>query len=212
MTRLKHPHTPHMPFSRSRTDDDKVLKTMAHFVGRSGVATKKMDGENTSFYRDGFHARSIDSRHHPSRDWVAAFHGRIAHEIPDGWRIGGENLYARHSLGYDDLPSYFLGFFVWDEHNVALGWDDTLDFFQAIGISPVPEIEGTRGLFDEKKLRALARGWNVERDEGFVYRVEGPICFEDFGLSVAKWVRPRHVQTNEHWMHQAVVPNGLLRA
>ena len=37
--------------------------------------------------------------------------------------------------------------------------------------------------------------------DGFPYR--------DFARSVAKWVRPSHVQTDDHWMHGAVVPNGL---
>lgn len=26
---------------------------------------------------------------------------------------------------------------------------------------------------------------------------------------VGKWVRANHVQTDDHWMHQAVVPNKL---
>ena len=32
---------------------------------------------------------------------------------------------------------------------------------------------------------------------------------EEFGLRVAKWVRPGHVRTDTHWMHAAVVENGL---
>lgn len=209
MSRQKYPHTPHFPFSRSRTNDDKVLRSVAHFYGKMMVVTKKMDGENTTLYRDGLHARSLDSRHHPSRDWIAAYHARFAHEIPDGWRICGENLYARHSIAYDALPSYFMGFSVWDENNVALSWKDTVDFFGCLGIEAVPTIEVVTGLFDEAKLKKLAKEWNCEVDEGFVARLEEAVAYEDFGESFAKWVRPKHVQTDEHWMHQAVVANGL---
>ena len=43
-------------------------------------------------------------------------------------------------------------------------------------------------------------------------RLASSFVYADFGRSVAKWVRPHHVQTDQHWMHQAVVPNGMLRA
>jgi len=207
MSRHKYPHTPHLPFSRSRTGDDKVLTSVAHFLGKRIVVTKKMDGENTTLHPDGFHARSLDSRHHSSRDWVAAFRAQIAHGIPAGWRVCGENLFARHSIAYSDLPSYFMGFSVWNEANVSLGWNDSLAFFARLGIEPVPELH--RGVFSEKLLRKLAQEWDTEKDEGFVVRLEGAIRFEDFGHSMAKWVRPKHVQTDEHWMHRAIVPNGL---
>lgn len=207
--RQKYPRTPHLPFSHGRTSDDRVLSSLDHFQGHEVVVTIKMDGENTSLYRDGFHARSLDSRHHPSRDWLARFHSTFAHDIPDGWRICGENLYARHSLGYDALPSYFMGFSVWDETNTALSWDDTLEFFALLGVTPVPELVAYRGVFDEARLKALAATLDVQRHEGFVVRRAGPIHFDAFSQSCAKWVRREHVQTDTHWMHQAVVPNGL---
>lgn len=207
MLRRKYPRTWHLPFSAGRSADDKVLKSLAHFEGREVVVTLKMDGENTTLYRDGFHARSIDGRSHPSRDWLAAFQARIGHEIPEGWRICGENLYARHSIAYDALPSYFLGFSVWDADNWALSWDETLDWFELLGITPVETL--WRGTFDVRKLEALAAGLDTETQEGFVVRLADGFAYADFGRSVAKWVRPGHVQTDTHWMHQAVVPNGL---
>lgn len=207
MTFYKYPRTPHLPFSPGVGGDDKILKDLSTLRGRDCVVTLKMDGENTSLYTNGFHARSLDGRHHPSRDWLKAYHATFAHEIPQGWRICGENLYARHSLAYDALPSYFLGFSVWNERNEALSWDDTLEFFELLGIHPVPELY--RGPFDEAYLQQLAKRWNTERDEGFVVRLAGTIAYDAFGVSVAKWVRPGHVQTDKHWMHAALVPNRL---
>lgn len=210
MNRYKYPHTPHFHFSRSRTNDDRVLRGVDHFVGKEVVSTKKMDGENTSLYCDGFHARSIDSRHHASRDWMAAFHATIAHDIPPGWRICGENLYAKHSLFYVDLPSYFMGFSVWNDKNVALSWSDSLEFFELIGVEPVPEIY--RGVFDEAMFKTMAKTWDTKTDEGFVVRLSEAVEFDDFEISFAKWVRAKHVQTNEHWMHQTIIPNKLKSA
>lgn len=68
--RVKYPRTFHLPWSRSYTHDDKVLKHVQHFEGKEVVVTEKMDGENTTMYRDYLHARSIDSKDHPSRHWI----------------------------------------------------------------------------------------------------------------------------------------------
>lgn len=205
--KVKYPRTHHMPFSPGATNDDKVLKSLDHFAAREVVITIKKDGENTSLYTDGFHARSIDSRHHPSRDWLARFHSQFAHDIPEGYRICGENLYARHSIAYDALPSYFMGFSVWTPENVALSWDDTQEFFDLLGITSVPVLY--RGVFDEKVLRDLIAGLDLTKEEGVVMRVADSFHYDDFKMSLAKWVRPAHVQSGDHWMHQSVIPNGL---
>lgn len=205
--KMKYPRTPHLPFSSGSTSDDKVLTSIDHFVGREVVVTVKMDGENTSIYRDGFHARSLDSRHHPSRDWIARFQATIGHDIPEGYRICGENLYARHSVAYDNLPSYFMGFSVWNG-NVALSWDDTLEFFELLGVVPVSVIY--RGMFDIRVLENLANEFDTLSNEGFVVRVAESFSYDDFGVSVAKWVRKNHVQADQHWMHSEIVPNGIL--
>lgn len=207
--RQKYPTTPHMPFSPGVSREDKVLRSLAHFHGKEVVISSKRDGENTNLYKDGFHAKSVDSRHHPSRDWVAGWHAQFAYDIPEGWRICGENLYARHSLGYTNLTSYFEGFSIWDETNTALDWDSTLEMFELLGIVPVPV--KWRGVFDEKVIHQLVRELNTEQEEGLVMRLAGRFRFEDFAMSLAKWVRKDHVQTDEHWMHAAIVPNQLKR-
>jgi hypothetical protein len=205
----KYPTTPHIPFSPGVSRQDKVLRSLSHFEGRPVVITSKRDGENTNLYSDGFHAKSVDSRHHASRDWVAAWHAQFAHDIPEGWRICGENLYALHSISYTDLTSYFEGFSVWDETNTALDWDTTLDIFRLLDIEPVPV--KWRGIFDEKVIHQLVRELDTEVEEGLVMRLAGRFHFDDFAQSLAKWVRKDHVQTNDHWMHQAIVPNQLRR-
>ncbi len=205
--RTKYPRTFHVPFSPGATSDDKVLSSLSHFEGRRVVVTEKMDGECTTLYADGFHARSIDSRHHPSRDWLARFHASMGFNIPEGWRVCGENVYARHSLAYTALDSFFLGFSVWDAGNRALGWSDTQEMFELLGVACVPVLY--RGEFDEAQLRRLVAQLDLSKQEGLVVRLEDGFAYEDFTRSVAKWVRPSHVQTGEHWMHAAVTPNVL---
>ena len=205
--RTKYPRTPHFSWSLGATNDDKILSSTAHLEGIEVIVTEKMDGENVSLYRDGFHARSIDSRHHVSRDWLAQFHSVIAQDIPENWRVCGENLYAKHSLGYTNLPSYFLGFSVWDADNVCLSWDDTLLYFELLGITPVREL--WRGIFSEAVLKGLAAELNTEEQEGFVARPTASFHYSQFSSVVAKFVRAGHVTTTEHWAHSSIVPNLL---
>ncbi|MFJ6822915.1 RNA ligase family protein [Streptomyces niveus] len=202
--RTAYPRTVHVPWSPGVGSDDVRGGDLDGLRGREVVVTEKMDGENTTLYRDGLHARSLDSGHHPSRAWVKALQGRIGALIPDGTRVCGENLYARHSIAYEDLESWFYGFSVWDGE-WCLGWDETVRVLRGLGI-PVPVVLW-RGAFDERALRGLKL--DPARQEGYVVRTVEGFVREDFGRRLAKWVRPRHVQTDTHWMHAAVVENGL---
>ncbi|MFG3495431.1 RNA ligase family protein [Streptomyces sp. NPDC047928] len=203
--RTHYPRTPHLPWSPGVTADDVRVSGLAGFVGREVVVTEKLDGENTTLYADGLHARSLDSAHHPSRAWVKALQGRIGAGIPDGWRVCGENMYARHSLAYDSLDSHFYGFSVWDADGRCLGWDRTVAFLRGLGV-PVPAVLW-RGVFDERALRRLRL--DTGRHEGYVVRTVAGFGAGEFRHRVAKWVRTGHVRTGTHWMHTAVVPNRL---
>jgi len=205
MRRIKYPRTRHLPWSAGATPDDLVAEGLDGLVGRQVVVTEKMDGENTTLYTDHLHARSVDGRHHPSRDWVKGLHGRIAHQIPPGWRLCGENLFAQHSIAYRALPSYFLLFSVWDDGNRCLGWDETVRWAARLQLQVVPTLYA--GAFDEAMLRKIAP--DTETSEGYVVRLASGFPYESFGRSVAKWVRAGHVRSEAHWMHQPIVPNQL---
>lgn len=203
--RTHYPRTPHLPWSPGVGGDDvRAAAGMAGLSGREVVVTEKLDGENTTLYSDGLHARSLDSAHHPSRAWVKGLQGRIGAGIPVGRRICGENMYARHSLPYEDLDSWFYGFSVWDGEQ-CLDWDRTVRFLRGLGV-PSPRVLW-RGTFDERALRRLRL--DTTRQEGYVVRTVDGFARADFGQCVAKWVRGGHVQTDTHWMYAQVVPNGL---
>ncbi|MGW1618112.1 RNA ligase family protein [Streptomyces sp. NPDC002172] len=203
--RTHYPRTRHLPWSPGATSDDLRVTDLSGLRGREVVVTEKLDGENTTLYADGLHARSPDSAHHPSRAWVKALQARIGHALPDGWRVCGENMFARHSIAYDDLESYFYGFSVWDAEGRCLDWDRTVVFLRGLGV-PVPRVLW-RGVFHERALRALRL--DPGRQEGYVVRVADGFDAREFGDRVAKWVRAGHVRTDTHWMHAAVVENGL---
>lgn len=210
--RHKYPRTLHVPFSMGRSNDDKVLDNLDHFIGKEIVITEKMDGECTTLYPDYYsHARSLDSANHPSRDWIKSFHSEFAHEMLPGSRICGENLYAKHSIEYNDLESYFYGFSLWHSNTEGFDWcfcwDSTKYHFQDLGITLVPEI--WRGTFDEKVVKALAAGIDDSTSEGFVIRTAIGFRYDVFDRHVAKYVRANHVHSDDHWMHQQITPNKL---
>lgn len=202
----KYPRTLHLPWSLGVQSDDKVLKDASCFEGKQVVITEKMDGENTTMYSDHIHARSISSRHHPSQDWVKAYWYQIAHQIPKGMRIFGENLYAQHSIKYDCLESYFYVFSIWDGTK-CLDWSSTKELASELGLIMVPTLY--EGEFDLKLLNNLTKKLNLEEIEGYVIRNQEGFEMPDFQKNIAKYVCQGHIQTGDDWKRNQVVVNGL---
>jgi hypothetical protein len=167
-----------------------------------------LDGENTTMYRDHIHARSLDSGHHPSRSWVKQLHSQICQDIPEGYRISGENMFAKHSIHYHNLKSFFYIFGMWNKKNALVSWDETIEWAQLLSL-PTPRIL-YRGVFDEELIKNLYTP-TLEGDEceGYVLRYEGEISMRDFSRMVLKYVRKGHIQTNQHWANTYTVKNEL---
>lgn len=196
MDRIKYPRTYHLPWSPGATSDDKILKSTAAFQGHDVVVTEKMDGECTTLYHDYQHARSLDSAHHSSRSWIRQYHAGLQDGWPEAIRVCGENLYARHSIAYDALEEFFLGFSAW-EASRCLSWDDTIVWFSLLGIKHVPVLY--EGIWDEKTISNLHKSLDLTKQEGFVVRRRDSFLIDDFATYVAKWVRNDHVTSDQHW-------------
>jgi hypothetical protein len=220
MNRTKYPRTKNLPFSQSNSSDDVWWKDCTLLDGQLVVVTEKLDGECTTVYRDGWtHARSLDSGPHPSRSWMKGYAAQWAHEIPDGWRVCGENLYAWHSIFYTELPTYFFVFGIYNEHNECVAWKDVEEFCGLLGLHTVPVLFS--GIWDEKTTREQWTGKGTfptftDPDqsqpceaEGFVIRVADAFPYTAFAQHCAKWVRAHHVQTDQNWMQRPVSPNLL---
>lgn len=202
---FKYPRTPHLPWSPGASSDDIKLENSTKFDKQLVVTTEKLDGENTTLYSDHIHARSLDSKHHPSRNWVKALHGEIAHSIPTGWRVCGENVYAKHSILYENLTSYFFVFSIWDETNTCLAWDETIEWIDLLGLQPVPIL--FQDTWNETAIKEIKL--DLETQEGYVVRNSQRFHYDNFSENIAKWVRKNHVQTDQHWLHAEVIPNKL---
>ena len=209
---VKYPRTYHLPWSFGKNDDDKNHTSYKQWESKEVVVTIKMDGENTTMYNRYIHTRSIDGRNHVSRSWVKNFYfNNILGEIPDGYRLCGENLYAKHSIAYENLDSYFYGFSIWDNKNFCLDWDTNSEWFKLLGVRPVDTLY--RGVFNLDKISKLHKSLDFNKHEGYVLRTVDGFYYKDFSRLVGKFVRPHHIQTIKHWMHgQPLEKNGLTKA
>lgn len=149
---------------------------------------------------------------------VKTLHAQIKYELPDLWRLCGENVYALHSIEYRSLEGYFYVFGIYDDKNTCLSWDDTVEYANMLGLPTAPVLY--RGPWDEEKVRACWTGVSTaspkDQQEGYVVRIAGAFPYDaqdegEFSKFTAKYVRADHVQTDEHWLTKPVVPN-LLRA
>lgn len=203
----KYGRTYHLPTSQGVSSDDKIISSLRALQNAAQVVfTEKMDGENTTIHATGCHARSPDSGYHPSRDWMKAFAAGISPALEPGERIVGEYLFARHSISYTGLPSYFLGF-GWFIEDTLQAWDDTLTRFETLGITPVPTLH--RGTFTDHSVQTVLGKMDFEHQEGFVVRSCDGFHESQMHVNLAKYVRAGHVQSEVHWSKQAIVKNGL---
>lgn len=208
MERYKYPSTPHFEWSPTVTHDDRILHDLSQFDGKSVVMTEKLDGENTTLYNDYWHPRSLSRAPHKSRSWVGSLWGRIRLDIPNGMRICGENVYAKHSIYYPDVePPYFYVFNIWQD-DLCLSWDDTVEWCQLLGLKHSPVIASFQ--WDKEIAHGFYTGKSAFGDvaEGYVVRIKEAFKKDEFWRSVAKWVRPNHVQTTKHWMFSQLEFNG----
>lgn len=212
MERIKYPRIYHLPWSKNKSNDDKVLKNTNHFFNKQVVVLEKRDGENTTIYSDGyFHARSIESSHHPSQSYLKNFCKKYYYNIPKDWRVCGENLYAKHSIHYLYLKEYFEVFTIFDENNVVLSWDDTIEYTHLIFNQDITTPVIYNGFFNQDLIEIAVHNYtkkSIDPIEGYVIRLKDSFNFKDFNKSIAKFVRKDHIRTDKHWT-KTWVPNSL---
>lgn len=212
---IKYPRTYHLPYSETLSDDDKRLESDEQFMNMKLVyCTEKRDGENTTIYSDGYiHARSIDGNKHPWQSWLKQYIQTWYRNIPEGWRICGENLYASHSIKYTfpEESYYFQVFGIYNEKNVRLSYEDMIEWCCMLDIKFVPTFyigpylkKYIMEAFNELKLENLQKYGN--ETEGFVVSNYDSFKYEDFSKNVGKYVRANHVTTDAHWTEKWV-PN-----
>lgn len=205
VTHYKYPSTPHLTWSPEKHRDDSYHPDESTFEGEEVVVLEKMDGENLNIYPNGdWHARSIETPYHPTREWAGRVAGEVGYKLPGGWRVCAENLYGKHSIKYTDLRDYVQVFNVVNDENRVVSWDTIEEWCELLELEHVPVL--WEGEFD----RGLISSWTEEdvnkmagrESEGYVVRVKRSFPVEQFEYHVGKWVRKGHVNTSKHWLRK----------
>ena len=213
---IKYPRTFHLPYSLTITEDDKRLESDEQFYKMDEIyCSIKMDGENTTCYPNGYiHARSINGNKYPWQTWLKQYIQKWCHNIPNGWRVCGENLYATHSINYT-FPNegyYFQLFGIYNEKNECLSYEDTWIYVDILGVKMVDVFyvgkynkELILQKFEEYKKKS------VNEVEGFVIRNCASFPYSEFKNNSGKFVRANHVQTDSHWTEHWI-PNKIIKS
>lgn len=210
-TKVKYPRSWHFYFSEKLGRDDKIQENDDHFIGKQVVVSIKMDGENTTIYNDNIHARSLNSNiDSEDRRWIDALRkSKIENNIPDSYRICGENLFYKHTVYYDDLKSMFYVFSIWD-NVVCLSWEETKLWCGLLDLEHVPIIyegEYNREIIINEFNKYIKTNNNVE---GFVVRLSDEFNINDFEKSLNKYVRNTFEIPDNHWKYSKKILNKLI--
>ncbi len=141
--------------------------------------------------------------------WLQGKLEQLFDALEDDLILFGEWCYAKHSISYNNLPDWFLGFDIF-EKNGSQFWsvEKRNILLKKVGIPPVPKLaEGKFNLIELEQF--LSRSLlSAEPAEGLYLRVENNNRLVDR----AKLVRPAFIQAvTEHWSKKQIQANILRR-
>lgn len=223
---LRFPRTPHLAWLGGGSPrDDKVLDeaAVAELLADEVVVEEKVDGANVGLSVDSEGRVRAQNRGQylepgghaqfgPLWPWIDARSNELREQLGEDLIVFGEWCFAVHSVRYDRLPDWFLGFDVFDRRDDSF-WSSVRrnELFGGLGIVPVPELlRGHTSLSELVRLleRSSSRVGGVAL-EGLYVRREA----SDRLIARAKLVRSDFLQQiDEHWSRRTLTKNRLARA
>lgn len=141
--------------------------------------------------------------------WIYSNYEKIS-KIPIGYIVYGEWMGARHNIPYNDLPDYFVGFDIWNEHKFLDVVERSI-FLYDIGFAEVPFIYSGTDLGVEDLICITEGVGGVSNKSRFNNEeiIEGIIIRNDSGL-IGKYVRREFMDSiEENWLKLSLVENKL---
>lgn len=218
---FKFPPTPHLAALGDFDPRSDKLFTEAErsaFLSGPVIVEEKIDGANLGISFDAEGNVRLQNRGDylqapflgqwtKLRSWVDGHLNSLFEHLENRYLLFGEWCFAKHSVAYDHLPDWFLGFDVYDKTvQRFLSTSRRNQLLSAIGLTDVPLL-GV-GYYSLDELTDLMSNSTLceEPAEGLYLRKEEG----DWLTQRAKIVRPAFVQCVEsHWSKSPIQPNHL---
>jgi ATP-dependent RNA circularization protein (DNA/RNA ligase family) len=218
---VKFPSTPHLAMTDGvDIRKDKVMSEAERqtFLRQEIVVEEKVDGANLgiSFDQEGtiraqnrgaYLTLPGNGQWKKLETWLAPRAELLFSLLADRFILFGEWCYARHSIRYERLPDWFLGFDAYDRSAQKFLASRQRDLFlEKAGIIQVPKLaSGCFSHAEIKKLFVQSR-FSSQPAEGLYLRADTG----EWLAGRAKLVRPTFVQAMEqHWSRSSLIPNRL---
>lgn len=249
----KYPRTPHLPGSRLQPGDHGLpVADFTAIAGRHVVVEEKVDGANAALSFDAGGGLLLQSRGHfltggprerhfaPFKAWASGVRQELWERIGSRYVVYGEWLYAKHTIYYDSLPSWFLEFDVLDlETDRFLATPARRHLLRGLPVHSVPVLHQgpiadpaalTRLVAPSRYKspvwrRRLAEAASVAPHRpDLVARQSDPsdlmeglyVKVEEHGAVVARYKYVRHdfltrvIDAESHWQSRPILPNRLV--
>jgi hypothetical protein len=219
---FKFPSTPHLALLGDVVvRGDKVMSESERdeFIRHDLVVEEKVDGANLGISFDSSGNIRAQNRgaylHFPTSGqwkkldgWLAPRVSEFFGVLSDRYILFGEWCYAQHTVYYDLLPDWFLGFDLFDKMEKKFCSCVRRDnVFRKLNISQVPKLKS--GILSMKELESLLTS-RSHFGNGFVEGLYLRLEFGDWLDKSAKIVRPEFVQSIEqHWSRAGIQANQL---
>ncbi len=217
----KFPSTPHLTvLEGASVRDDKVLTAAERdaFLSHRVVVEEKVDGANLGLSFDGdgvlraqnrgsFLSEPMAGQWKTLPEWLAIRSERFFDLLTDRYILFGEWCYATHSVRYEKLPDWFIGFDVFDSAESRFVCKSRREeFLKALALHSVPVLaSGVLSLGEVTKLQGQSR-FGDSPAEGLYLRYDDG----DWLGQRAKLVRSGFIQSiNQHWSRGPLRKNDL---
>jgi len=222
---VKFPHTPHLAWLSPRpVREDRLLsdREVSAFLRGEVVIEEKVDGANIGISvssdntlsvqnRGAFVERSAPVQFQPLWNWLGSRSNELITGLGQNLILYGEWCYAVHSIRYDCLPDWFIGFDIYDRAVGAYFTADRRDkMLSALNLYSVPRI--AKGHFSLSQVMKLledsASAFGSSKIEGLYLRREAQGWLEQR----VKIVQSEFIQSiTSHWSSRPLSRIALVR-
>lgn len=206
----KFPSTPYVEIDTTIQRSDKILskEELDMLISKEIIVEEKIDGANMGISFDAHGELRLQNRGSyiltpylgqwkKIDDWVMKHEDGLFDVLTNEYILFGEWCYAKHSVYYNSLPDWFIGFDIYDlKKNKFLSVKRRNEFLEKMDIVPVPQLAS--GKYSLKELSGFfgISKFGKELCEGIYIRQEKDGYLEQR----AKMVRSEFRQNiNEHW-------------